>query len=47
MDILVVILTIGILSTFTLMPFIRFLQTRNNREFKGEKLIPFSCGKMV
>ncbi|WP_192894866.1 hypothetical protein [Rodentibacter pneumotropicus] len=46
MDILVVILTIGILS-FTLILFIRFLQTQNNREFKGEKLIPFSCGKMV
>lgn len=46
MDILIVIITLGILSIFTLIPFIRFLQTRNNREFEDEKLIPFSCGKV-
>ncbi|OOF46727.1 hypothetical protein [Rodentibacter trehalosifermentans] len=46
MDILIVVIVLGILAAFTLIPFIRFLQTRNNREFEGEKLIPFSCGKV-
>lgn len=46
MDILIVIIVLGILSIFTLIPFIRFLQTRNNKEFEGEKLIAFSSGKV-
>ncbi|OOF36668.1 hypothetical protein [Rodentibacter heidelbergensis] len=46
MDILIVVIVLGTLAIFTVIPFIRFLQTRNNREFEGEKLIPFSCGKV-
>ena len=46
MEILVLFVVFLLLSSFTLIPFIRFLQTRGNREFEGEKLIPFSCGKI-
>ena len=46
MEILVLFVVLILLSSFTLIPFIRFLQTRGNREFEGEKLIPFSCGKI-
>lgn len=46
MEILVLFVVLLLLSSFTVIPFIRFLQTRENREFEGEKLIPFSCGKI-
>ena len=46
MEILVLFVVLLLLSSFTVIPFIRFLQTRGNREFEGEKLIPFSCGKI-
>ncbi|OOF60387.1 hypothetical protein [Rodentibacter sp. Ppn85] len=46
MDILIVIIALGIFSILTVIPAIRFVQTRNNKEFEGEKLIPFSCGKI-
>lgn len=46
MDILIALIVLGIFSTFTVVPFIRFLQTRNNKAFEGEKLIPFSSGKL-
>ncbi|AOF53079.1 hypothetical protein BKG91_09275 [Rodentibacter caecimuris] len=46
MDILIIIIVLGIFSIFTIIPAIRFIQTRNNKEFEGEKLIPFSCGKV-
>ncbi|OOF55556.1 hypothetical protein [Rodentibacter myodis] len=46
MDILIVLLILAFFSTFTLIPFIRFLQTRNNKEYEGEPLIPFSSGKL-
>lgn len=43
---LITVTILGIFSTFTIIPFIRFWQTRNNKEFEGEKLIPFSSGKI-
>lgn len=46
MEILVLFFVLILLSFFTLIPFIRFLQTRGNREFESEKLIPFSRGKI-
>ena len=46
MEILVLFVVLLLLSSFTVIPFIRFLQTRGNQEFEGEKLIPFSCGKI-
>ena len=46
MEILVLFVVLILFSSFTLIPFIRFLQTRGNREFEGEKLIPFSRGKI-
>ena len=46
MEILVLFVVLLLFSSFTLIPFIRFLQTRGNQEFEGEKLIPFSCGKI-
>ncbi|OOF54941.1 hypothetical protein BKK56_07295 [Rodentibacter genomosp. 2] len=46
MDILIILFALSLFSTFTIIPLIRFLQTRNNREFEGEELIPFSSGKV-
>ena len=46
MEILDLFVVLLLFSSFTLIPFIRFLQTRGNREFEGEKLIPFSRGKI-
>lgn len=36
MEILVLFVVLLLFSSFTLIPFIRFLQTRGNREFEGE-----------
>ena len=46
MESLSLICVFSSINSFTVIPFIRFLQTRGNREFEGEKLIPFSCGKI-
>lgn len=45
-DFLIILIVLAIFSTFTIIPFMRYWQTRNNVEFEGEKLIPFSSGKI-
>lgn len=40
--IIAVFIALMIFAPFTIIPFIRYLQTRNNRAFEGEPLIAFS-----
>ena len=47
MEILVLFVVLILLSSFTVIPFIRFLQTRGNQEFEGENSFLLVVGKYL